>query len=96
MRVLTAQTSCITSLAFSPDGMQLAAGTEDGTVAVYDLGSARRCEQTRALRAMRTLVVTGWGMGWARRGEAACASQSTWRGTAAAMATAVRRLLRTC
>jgi WD40 repeat protein len=43
VRVLTAQTSCITSLAFSPDGSQLAAGTEDGTVAVYDIGSARRC-----------------------------------------------------
>lgn len=42
MRVLTTQTSCITCLGFSPDGQQLAAGTEDGTVAVYDLGSARR------------------------------------------------------
>lgn len=37
-----AQTSCLTSLAFSPDGRQLAAGTEDGGIAVYDLGSARR------------------------------------------------------
>ena len=42
VRVLTAQTSCISCLGFSPDGQQLAAGTEDGTVAVYDLGSARR------------------------------------------------------
>lgn len=43
VRVLTAQTSCVTCLGFSPDGQQLAAGTEDGAVAVYDLGSARRC-----------------------------------------------------
>lgn len=42
VRVLTSQTSCVTCLGFSPDGQQLAAGTEDGTVAVYDLGSARR------------------------------------------------------
>jgi WD40 repeat protein len=47
VRVLTSQTSCVTCLGFSPDGQQLAAGTEDGTVAVYDLGSARRyvCKQ---------------------------------------------------
>lgn len=43
VRVLTSQTSCVTCLGFSPDGQQLAAGTDDGTVAVYDLGSARRC-----------------------------------------------------
>ena len=41
-RLMGAQTSCLTSLAFSPDGRQLVAGTEDGSIAVYDLGSARR------------------------------------------------------
>lgn len=42
VRIMTAQTSGPTSLAFSPDGKQLAAGTEDGSVSVYDLATARR------------------------------------------------------
>jgi WD40 repeat protein len=49
VRVLTSQTSCVTCLGFSPDGQQLAAGTDDGTVAVYDLGSARRCVPARTV-----------------------------------------------
>lgn len=42
VRLLAAQTSCLTCLAFSPDGGTLAAGSEDGSIAVYDLSAGRR------------------------------------------------------
>lgn len=72
VRVLTSQTSCVTCLGFSPDGQQLAAGTEDGTVAVYDLGSARRWARGGVDGGAKGVA---WrGLGWSGLGCGLCAA----------------------
>ena len=42
LRMICPACSQITALAFSPDGQTLLSGSEDGSMAAWDLGSARR------------------------------------------------------
>jgi transcription initiation factor TFIID subunit 5 len=41
VRILAGLQAGATALAFSPDGQSLAAGSDDGTISIWDIGSAR-------------------------------------------------------